>query len=62
MTWKLLAMTLSKSLKNGSYLESWMEGRVLDQASGFNLDFRFQGNGLLVYQMHMYWKMIRCYE
>lgn len=42
MTWKLLAMTLSKSLKSRSYLESWMEGRVFDLASGFNLDLDFK--------------------
>lgn len=38
MTWKLLAMTL----KSRSYLESWMEGRVFDLASGFNLDLDFK--------------------
>lgn len=42
VTWKLLAMTLSKSIKNRSYLESWMEGRILDLASGFNLDLDFK--------------------
>lgn len=42
VTWKLLAMTLSKSIKNRSYLESWVEGRILDLASGFNLDLDFK--------------------
>lgn len=42
MTWILLAMMISKSLKNRSYPERWMGCRVLDLNSEVNIDVDFK--------------------
>jgi len=42
MTWILLAMMISKSLKNRSDPECWMGRRVLDLNSEFNVDIDFK--------------------